>query len=388
MCCRYWADESPEIREIVERMNRSPLVEKWQGNGEIVTRGEVRPTNVAPVIASNRSGARSVFPMKWGFSGRSLLVNARTETAAQKPTFREAWASHRCVVPASYYMEWEHFTGASGRRRTGDRYLIRPEDGGMTWLCGLYRIEAGLPVFVILTREPGESTRFIHDRMPLILPEACVNDWIKPDNRPEDLLGMALTEMICTRDGDARPDPVAEGPAGRYVVFDVETPNRYNDRMSAIGISVVQDGRIVDEFFTYVDPEAAFDRFNTQLTGISAETVASAPTFPQLWQEIEPMMSSGVLVAHNAPFDLTVLKKCLNDYGITWKRRVRYACTVQIGRRVLPGIGHKLNEMCDHYHIALDHHQADSDSHAAAEILIRYMDQGVDVERFVGTWGL
>ena len=77
MCCRYWADESPELREIVEEMNGSPLVSKWQKTTGITTYGEVRPTNVVPVIASNRSGERSVFPMKWGFSGRTLLVNAR-----------------------------------------------------------------------------------------------------------------------------------------------------------------------------------------------------------------------------------------------------------------------------------------------------------------------
>ena len=66
----------------------------------------------------------------------------------------------------------------------------------MTWLCGLYRIEEGLPVFVVLTRAPGGEISFIHDRMPLILPEKCIDDWIRPDNRPEDLLGEALTEMV------------------------------------------------------------------------------------------------------------------------------------------------------------------------------------------------
>ena len=86
----------------------------------------------------------------------------------------------------------------------------------------------------------------------------------------------------------------------RYIVFDVETPNRYNNRMSAIGISVIEDGRIADEFFSLVDPEQPFDWFNTKLTGISAESVSGAPAFPALWERIEPLMSSGVLVAHNA----------------------------------------------------------------------------------------
>lgn len=207
MCCRYWTDESPEIRGIVEEMNRSPLVEKWRRTTGITTYGEIRPTNVVPVIASNRSGARAVFPMKWGFTGPSLLVNARTETAPVKATFREAWASHRCIVPASWYFEWEHVTGRDGKRRTGDKYLIQPRGSSMTWMCALYRIENGLPVFVILTREAGEEIRFIHDRMPLILPEEHVEEWIRPDAKPEELVGAAMTEMVFEKADGAPADP-------------------------------------------------------------------------------------------------------------------------------------------------------------------------------------
>ena len=172
----------------------------------------------------------------------------------------------------------------------------------------------------------------------------------------------------------------------RYICFDVETPNRLNDRMSAIGIAVVEDDRITEEFFSYVNPEEPFDTFNTELTGISAETVADAPTFRELWPRIEPLLSRGVLTAHNAPFDLGVLQKCLTDYGIAWKNRAPYVCTVQIGRKVLPDISHRLNEMCRYYQIELDHHQADSDSHACAEILIRYMHAQVNVKGFVRQW--
>ncbi len=174
----------------------------------------------------------------------------------------------------------------------------------------------------------------------------------------------------------------------RYIVFDVETPNRYNNRMSAIGITVIAESRITDSFFTYVDPEARFDRFNTELTGISAETVQGAPNFAALWAEIEPLMNSGILVAHNAVFDMGVLKKCLHDYHITWKPAAKYLCTVQAGRRLLPGMRHNLDVMCDYYGIALDHHQADSDSRACAEILLRYMQSGADVNAFIRTYRL
>ncbi|MBR1757692.1 MAG: SOS response-associated peptidase family protein [Lachnospiraceae bacterium] len=196
MCCRYWAEASPELRPIVEEMMQSGLVERWQEKKGIKTQGEIFPTDVVPVIAPNRRGERAVFPMKWGFSGKTLLVNARSESAAVKPTFKEAWEKHRCIVPASWYFEWEHKKASDGSVRTGDKYMIQPKNVSVTWLCGLYRIEEGLPVFVVLTREPGEEIRFIHDRMPLILPEDAVDAWIRPDSRPEELLHRALTEMV------------------------------------------------------------------------------------------------------------------------------------------------------------------------------------------------
>ncbi len=175
-------------------------------------------------------------------------------------------------------------------------------------------------------------------------------------------------------------------PVQRYVAFDVETPNHYNSRMSAIGISVVEDGRIVREFYSLVDPEQPFDWFNAQLTGINEETVFDAPSFPELWPEIEPLLSSGVLAAHNASFDIGVLRKCLESYEIAWKPYVRGVCTVTMGRSLLPGISHKLNDLCEHYGICLNHHRADSDSHACAEILIRYMESGAEPEKFIRSY--
>lgn len=174
----------------------------------------------------------------------------------------------------------------------------------------------------------------------------------------------------------------------RYVAFDVETPNRYNNRMSAIGIAVVEDGRIADTFFSLVDPEQPFDWFNTQLTGIDSEAVEGAPTFDRLWTRIEPILSSGLLVAHNAAFDMGVLKKCLRGYGIEWRPQVPGLCTVRMGRRLLPGISHRLGDLCAYYGIRLNHHQADSDSLACAQILIRYLESGADPTRYVRTYDM
>ena len=172
----------------------------------------------------------------------------------------------------------------------------------------------------------------------------------------------------------------------RFIAFDVETPNSLNNRMSAIGITVIENDAIIDEFYSLVNPETCFDAFNVQLTGISEKMVRNAPTFSELWSAIEPMMSGGLLVAHNAVFDLSVLKTCLRDYGIEWKPYVRYVCTVQTGRRVLPGMSHRLNVLCDYYGINLNHHYAASDSHACAEILLRYIEDGADIRQHIKTY--
>ena len=172
----------------------------------------------------------------------------------------------------------------------------------------------------------------------------------------------------------------------RFIIFDVETPNYRCNRMSAIGITVLEDGVVTNEFSSLINPETDFDAFNIRLTGIDEELVRDAPTFPELWPQIEPLMSSGLLVAHNAVFDLGVLKKCLDCYEIDWKPYARYLCTVQMGRRILPGMSHKLNTLCDYYGIALNHHQAESDSHACAEILLRYLESGADVRQHIRTY--
>ena len=205
MCCRYYMELSPELRPIVEAAQRSKL---YQNNIQKLPRpltaaGEVFPDSLVPVLASSKSGQKAVFPMLWGYHFPGLartVANARIETAAEKPSFKDGWAAHRCVIPASWYYEWEHTLTPAGKPKTGDKYAIMPKDGTLTWLCGLYRLEDGYPHFVILTREPGESVAFIHGRMPFILPEAEIDAWIDPNRNPHMLLDAALTDMICEKE--------------------------------------------------------------------------------------------------------------------------------------------------------------------------------------------
>ncbi len=212
MCGRYYIEDSPELQPLAEAMNRSPLADIFRQTTAVLSQGEISPGAAAPVIALNRSGRRTVFPMKWGFGGKPLLINARTETAAFRPAFRDSWRSRRCVVPASWYFEWEHFRTADGKRRTGGKYKLRPMEDSQAWLCGLYRMEEGLPHFVILTREPGEGIRFIHDRMPLMLPERRIDEWISPEADPVALMREARTDILFERVSAKEP---AEGTERR-----------------------------------------------------------------------------------------------------------------------------------------------------------------------------
>lgn len=206
MCTRFYIDISDkELQEIVTAAENTALAEKFMRAGApLSTAGEIRPTDVAAVIATTKAGHRAVFPMRWGFhitglrdgNTVSMLLNARLETASQKRTFSESWREHRCVIPASCYYEWAHYTSPEGKKKIGQKYAIQPRGSAATWLGGLYRMEEGFPHFVVLTRPPGESIAFIHDRMPVILPKERIDDWINPKADPDQIIRHALDDVI------------------------------------------------------------------------------------------------------------------------------------------------------------------------------------------------
>ncbi|SNU08053.1 Putative SOS response-associated peptidase YedK [Lachnospiraceae bacterium] len=201
MCTRYFLSKSnPELKSIIEDVIASPLSRRFINIGKpIKIEGEIRPTDVVPVLAPNPRGEKKVFPMKWGYKSihkdGKLLLNARSETASVKPTFKYDWLNHRCIIPASYYYEWAHIQGNDGTIKVGDRYMIQPAGEVVTWLCGLYHIEDNIPTFVILTREPGSEVAEIHDRMPLILPTSLTSEWIRLGADPGEIIKEAITDV-------------------------------------------------------------------------------------------------------------------------------------------------------------------------------------------------
>lgn len=187
MCCRFFtgdAEDDEELRAIIDALQR-------RGGGDAAVARDVLPTDTAAVIASSRRLSPGVFAMRWGFSGAggAPVINARSETAHEKPMFAESMASRRCLIPAGWYYEWER----RGRERV--RYAIRPEEAGLMYMAGLYRLTPAGAQFTILTRGAAPDIAFIHPRMPVILPRDALADWIDPRRDGRALLDGAVEQL-------------------------------------------------------------------------------------------------------------------------------------------------------------------------------------------------
>lgn len=167
------------------------------------------------------------------------------------------------------------------------------------------------------------------------------------------------------------------------VAFDVETPNAQNRRMSAIGVCVIEQGQIVQELDTLVDPETHFDPSSSPLPASHRRWSAASRRSPRCGSCWSRCCAAAFWSRTNAPFDLRVLASCLHDYHIDWQPEAAYLCTCQMGKRAYPYLpNHKLNTLCDHLQLSLDHHKAGSDSRACALLLLNYLEKGLQPEAF------
>lgn len=173
----------------------------------------------------------------------------------------------------------------------------------------------------------------------------------------------------------------------RAVAFDVETPNGRSNRMCSIGLTVIENNRITKSIEYRINPEQDFDWFCVKVHGITQEEAELEPIFPEVWPKIRAELDSGLLLAHNACFDLNVLRKCLYAYDIDF-HDVRFADTVEIARKLLGKTvpNHKLGTLCECMGIPLDAHHAGSDSYGCAAIYLRLLEEYGSLERFEKTF--
>lgn len=158
-----------------------------------------------------------------------------------------------------------------------------------------------------------------------------------------------------------------------FIAIDFETANYERTSACQIGIVKVEKGKITEEFVSYIKPEPNYflEYFTLDIHGIDKNMVADAPTFPELWESISGFIERApLIVAHNASFDMDVLKKCLDYHGIISKIPSSY-CTYRNAKQKLPSLkNHKLSDVCKYYNIPLNHHEALSDARGAALIAL------------------
>jgi putative SOS response-associated peptidase YedK len=169
MCGRYYiALDDEELREILYEARQNAKKPEYMAKT-----GEICPADIAPVLTAGAIPQA----MRWGFlryDGKGYIINARSETAAEKPMFQKALREGRCLIPASNY-----FDGRLYRTAKSGKYAIFSGDS-VLYMAGLYRQEPGweLPAFVVLTREAEGGLSIPHDRMPVILTRAEQSSWL------------------------------------------------------------------------------------------------------------------------------------------------------------------------------------------------------------------
>ena len=177
----------------------------------------------------------------------------------------------------------------------------------------------------------------------------------------------------------------------RYIVFDTETPNARNDRMSQIGVCVVENGAVTRSFGSLVNPECGFDAFNISLTGITPAAVRGKPCFAALWggRARGTALRRRPSPRTTRPSTWPSLAKCLAHYGIAWRPRAEYIDTVRLARAVFPELpNHRLDTVAGYLGIELNHHDAASDAMACARILIESERRGAALDSFVRGYDL
>ncbi len=191
MCGRYFVSmEEDVIAEVNRRYCGTPALLSMKA-------GEIRPTDTAPVLVYENGIVRPAL-MRWGFPLQKggVVINARSETAADKKMFRAPLLYRRCAVPATGFFEWRHEGG-----KTKEKYLFRLVGERMLYLAGFY--DACLPPgkapytgYVILTTAANPTIADCHHRMPLLLRQDQLQSWLTDTAFTLELLRAPCTVQL------------------------------------------------------------------------------------------------------------------------------------------------------------------------------------------------
>lgn len=187
MCSRYQLNSTSREIRLAFHLPDDPVVQN---------QSEIRPTDVAVMIDQDRSA----HAQPWGFKvdwTKQPMINARSETLTEKPTFRP-WLQSRCIVPATAYFEWR--TDEAGKKRKNRIWL--PNTSTMA-MAGLTNGEC----FTIVTCTPARAIEHIHKRMPVLLAANDIERWLSGDPFDRACEVLRPYEGVITFDEEKPPPP-------------------------------------------------------------------------------------------------------------------------------------------------------------------------------------
>lgn len=160
-----------------------------------------------------------------------------------------------------------------------------------------------------------------------------------------------------------------------FVVFDLETTglNKRSCNITEIGAVKIKNGKIIDRFSTFVNPQMPIPQKIVDLTGITDEMVKNAPIIDDILPKFLDFCKDCILVAHNASFDIGFVKKFCNDLNIPFE--FSYIDTLMLARCLFTDLpNHRLNTLSKHLNVLLEnHHRAVDDAKATADIFIEML---------------
>lgn len=211
MCGRYVISYTlDELRQLLEFEDRPNLEPNYN----------VAPSLNLPVLRRGAGGGMRLTPVRWGLvphwskrgPGSQDPINARSETAAQKPSFRQALARRRALVPASGFYEW-HRVG-----ETKTPYFITRADARPMMFAGLWERwgegEAQIDSFAILTAPANEDIASIHHRTPVLIDPGAASDWLDPGTEPAPFLKPPPEGTFVLREVSEKVNSVRNGGPG------------------------------------------------------------------------------------------------------------------------------------------------------------------------------
>lgn len=174
MCGRYSLYTEQESQEIMNIINE--LDNRYPENH--MKKGKIYPTNTAPILSLNNEVIKPELSV-WGFprfgTAKGVIINARTETADERPMFKKSLHNRRCVIPSTGFFEWTQ----NGEKI---KYRFNLPGTDTLYMAGLYNDFKDERRFTILTTVANISIADVHNRMPVILSDRMIEDWIMSED--------------------------------------------------------------------------------------------------------------------------------------------------------------------------------------------------------------